>query len=374
MSYFTIEERIRSRDNHFTLIRLLASYAVLFAHSFALSTGQAGKDPITKAIYVWWKQGLGTVAVVIFFIISGFLVSASYIHRNNLFAFAEARFLRIFPALFFAVIFCAFIVGPWVTILPLGDYLYHSDTWSFVLHNITLFDGIHFRLPGVFLENPWSGGVNGSLWTLPIELYMYCMVMLMGVLGVFKYRILFNAVTVLLCFSLLALQQGWINVNIVFVKHAGLVMAYIAGIFFYVNREFIPLNMAMLTLTVAAIFLSHETMAWPIVQVFGFAYIVLFVSLHPAVKLPNIDKWGDYSYGLYIYAFPVQQLVVKYITISPIKLFIYSTLITFPLAILSWKYIESPVLKLKGKMPFGKRWLDPRVRVRDKGKGADGEY
>ncbi len=367
MSYFTIEERVRSRDNHFTLIRLLASYAVLFTHSFALSTGHAGQDPVTQAIHVWWGQGLGTVAVVTFFVISGFLVGSSYIHRNNLFAFAEARFLRIFPALFFSIMFCAFVVGPWVTILSLGDYLYHSDTWSFVWHNITLFDGIHFRLPGVFLDNPWPGGVNGSLWTLPIELYMYCMVMFMGVLGILKHRTTFNVVTMLLCLGLFALQQGWINVDIVLVKHAGLVMAYIAGVFFYVNRELIPLNMAMLTLTIAALFLLHGTMAWPVVQVFGFAYIVLFVSLYSGVKLPNIDQWGDYSYGLYIYAFPVQQLLVKYITTSPIELFLYSTLITIPLAILSWKYIEKPALKLKGKMPLGRRWLDPRVRVRSEG-------
>ena len=363
MSYFTIKERARCRNNNFTLVRLLAAYGVLFAHSYALATGRVARDPVTAFIHVWWGQGLGTVAVVTFFVISGFLVSASYIHRDNLFVFTEARCLRIFPALFVAVFFCAFVVGPWVTSFPLSEYFSHRGTWSFVWHNVTLLGGIHFRLPGVFLDNPWSGGVNGSLWTLPLELYMYCMVILIGALGILKQRVSFNAVAIMLCLSLFALQHGWVHIDGLPVKYATLAMAYLAGVIFYVNREFISLNTVTLALVVAAMFLLYGTVVWPVAQVFGFAYIILFISLHPAITLPSMDRWGDYSYGVYIYAFPVQQLVVKYLSTSPLEVLLYTTLFTLPLAILSWYFIEKPALRLKGKIQMGQKWLDPRTRT-----------
>jgi len=367
MAPYTISDSVvKGRANHFTLMRLAAAYAVLFAHSYALSTGHAGRDPITKLIYSWWGQGAGSVAVVTFFVISGFLISASYLHRDNIFGFLEARILRIFPALFIAVLLCVFVVGAWVTSLSLDNYFSNRGTWSFVWNNITLLGGVQFKLPGVFLENPWAGGVNGSLWTLPIELYMYCMVMLVGLLGILKQRALFNLFAIVFCMALFVLQQEWLLIDGIPAKHASLMMAYIAGVFFYVNRAFIPLNMPTFLFVMVSLFLLHETVVWPVVQVFGFAYIVLFLALHPQVRLPNIDKWGDYSYGLYIYAFPVQQLVAKYITTSPIEMLFYSTLITFPLAVLSWKYVEKPALRLKGKIPMGRKWLDPRVREEPK--------
>lgn len=343
-------------------MRLIAAYAVLFAHSYALARGTPGTDPVSRVLRIWWGQGLGTLAVVIFFVISGFLISASYLHRENLFAFAEARFLRIFPALLVCVLFCVFVVGAWVTTIPVLEYLKHPGTWSYVWHNITLFPGVRFRLPGVFQDNPWPGGVNGSLWTLPIELYMYCMVMLIGALGILKHRASFNALALILLVALFALKKGWVPAEGIPIKHTALVMAYLAGVFFYVNREFIPLNMAVLLLVIATLLLFHGTVLWLIVQVFGLTYIVLFIALHPGVKLPNMDRYGDFSYGIYIYAFPVQQLVIKYMTEDPLAVLLYSTLIVFPLAMLSWRFIEKPALELKGRLPMGRRWLDPRVR------------
>jgi len=365
--YSTIEERVGRSDNHFTFIRLLAAYAVLVAHSYALATGHMGQDPITRMIVHWWGMGLGSVAVVVFFVVSGFLVGGSYLHRDNLFAFAEARFLRIFPALVVAVLACALLIGTGVTTLPFFDYMTHAGTWSFVWHNVTLFGGIHFRLPGVFMDNPWPGGVNGSLWTLPVELYMYCMVMLLGTLGVLKHRPSFNVAAILLCATLLSIQSGWIHISGFPAKHVILVMAYIAGVFFYVNRASVPLNLMTLLLVMVSMVLLHGTVIWPVAQVFGFAYLILFLALYQGVRMPDLDRWGDYSYGVYIYAFPVQQLVVKYITTSPIEVLLYSTVVVFPLAVFSWHYIEKPALRLKGKMPMGRKWLDPRIRMKQEG-------
>jgi len=118
----------------------------------------------------------------------------------------------------------------------------------------------------------------------------------------------------------------------------------------------------VLALIIFAIIMFHGTILWPITQVFGLGYVILYLALHPGIQLPDMDRWGDFSYGLYIYAFPVQQLIIKYFTTEPVEVLIYTTLVTVPLAMVSWRYIEKPALKLKGRLPLGRRWLDPRIK------------
>ena len=361
MSYSIIGERIGVPSNNFTILRLLASYAVLYAHSYALSIGTPAPDPLSRMLSGFLGFGLGDLAVIIFFIVSGFLVGGSYIHRNNIFAFLEARFLRIFPALFVAVALCV-IVGAFVTSLPLSDYFKHQGTWSFFWHNVTLFNGVQFALPSVFESNPIPRSVNGSLWTLPLEVYMYGMVMLLGALGILSNRAVFNGVAIVLGLALMSVLFGWVVIEGVKEKHMLLFLAYLSGVLFYVNKNFIPLNWPTLVFIVIAMFISFHSSMWRLTEVVGIAYIVLFIALHPSIKLPSMDKYGDYSYGVYIYAFPVQQLLAQYVTTTPLEMVVYTTMVVVPLAILSWRFIEKPALQLKGKIPMGRKWLDYRVR------------
>lgn len=84
-----------------------------------------------------------------------------------------------------------------------------------------------------------------------------------------------------------------------------------------------------------------------------FAYSVLIVALNPKCRLPAIDYYGDISYGIYIYAFPVQQLLAQFIPhMRPLTMLFLSALITLPLALLSWFFVEKPALGLKGRMPW----------------------
>ena len=358
----TIGEACVGRRNNFTLIRLIAAWSVLFAHSFALSTGRSGSDPLTHFLYPFWGQGLGTTAVLVFFVISGFLVTASYLHREDLLAFLEARALRIFPGLVIAVLFCVFVVGLFSTSLEAGEYLRRPATWQYFWHNITLFGGVAFRLPGVFEDNPWRGGVNGSLWTLPVELYMYCIVAMLGALSILKSRPAANAFVLLSLVGLFFLYHGWFHVPGFPKKHALLIIAYLLGLACYVNRKHIPLNFVVLLVLLFVAFLVSGSRLQPIAFMVAFAYLVLFVALSPSMRLPSMDGRGDFSYGLYIYAFPIQQILAAHVTRDPWQMLVYSTLITFPMAMLSWFFIEKPALRLKGRLPLGRRWLDPRVR------------
>ncbi len=158
-----------SRDNNFNLIRFFAAILVLYSHSFALAIGTGDAEPMRNIIGMTW----GIIAVDIFFITSGFLITSSFLSRNNLIVFSWARILRIYPALIVAVFFCVFIVGLCFTTMNIWDYLSNIQTYKFLLKNSVLFGGVEYNLPGVFNDIPWKNAVNGSLWTLPYEVKMY---------------------------------------------------------------------------------------------------------------------------------------------------------------------------------------------------------
>ncbi|WP_456371864.1 acyltransferase family protein [Thiolapillus sp.] len=356
-----ISDRVRQRNNSFTLIRFLAAYAVLYVHSYGLALGKPGQDVATQWVKSWWGQSLGELAVMIFFVISGFLVGGSYIHRASPVAFAEARLLRIFPALFAAVVLSVFVVGWYATTMGKQDFLFHPQVWSYVGKNLWLLDGIQYRLPGVFEHNPRTAAVNGSLWTLPIELYMYIMVFALGIAGILKKRWAFNLFFVLLLCFVLGLNQGWFNLSHPYMKHHDLVLAYATGVFFYVNREYISLRLSWVVVVLLIMIVLRDSFLWVPVKILGLGYLLMTVALHPSLQLPSMDALGDFSYGVYVYAFPVQQLIVQDVSRSPTQVLILSTMIVLPLAAISWFLLEKPALRLKGRLLPGRKWFDPRV-------------
>ena len=118
------------RDNNFNLIRFLAAFLVLFSHSFPL-VGVGGKEPLYETVGMTW----GEVAVDIFFITSGFLITGSYFSRGSLQAFVRARLLRIYPALVVAVIFYVFVIGMHFTTLSAYEYLLNHQTQKYFIKN-----------------------------------------------------------------------------------------------------------------------------------------------------------------------------------------------------------------------------------------------
>ena len=342
--------------NNIGLIRLLAAYAVLFGHQFNLTSGKHGAiDPIGKFAneFIPFSKGLPGLAVMIFFILSGFLIAKSYERSTSALTFIESRLLRIYPAAIVAVFFCTFVVGAAVTSLSISDYLTHKGTWNFFLYNSSLTE-IHFKLPGVFNELPWKGGVNGSLWTLPIELLMYSYVLVLGVLGILKYRNVFNlfAVLVVLLFLLkvddfpLLIKDG----------HYYMGGAFLVGVFFYKNFQTEKLNAKTLLLMLVLTGVSYETKVYDLFALFFTAYVVFYVGLNFKYKLWSLDRFGDFSYGIYLYAFPIQQLVIYLGVFESVYIqLLVSSFLTLGCSIFSWYVIEKPSLKLKGK--FGKRGL-----------------
>lgn len=184
-----LKDHLEEKNNNFNLIRMLASIAVIFSHSFILANGPLdGADPLVQ--YLGYP--ISGLAVNIFFITSGLLVTKSLIERKSFTFFIVARTLRIFPALIVAVLFSALAVGLMATELRPIDYLLHPDTFNFIRRNIWLFDNIiQYTLPGVFSDTPYKNAVNGSLWTLPWEIYSYFSIFVLFFIFRMYYKMVF---------------------------------------------------------------------------------------------------------------------------------------------------------------------------------------
>ena len=164
-----LSEYARSRDNNFTLLRLLAALTVILFHSGPASGSTAAGLPLRP----YRALDFGEMALDMLFVVSGFLVTASLFNRGDLNHFLWARALRLYPALWLMLPLTVFLLGASLTTLPLKDYFGSRATWDYVYKVGTVVSGVRYGLPGVFESLPIKAAFNGSLWTLPVEARMY---------------------------------------------------------------------------------------------------------------------------------------------------------------------------------------------------------
>ncbi|HEY9194990.1 MAG TPA: acyltransferase, partial [Mucilaginibacter sp.] len=169
----TIRDLDSGRNNNFDLLRFVAALMVIFSHSF-LVTNTYFTGPYTSWITYLDFGGRG---VKIFFSISGYLITKSLFRQPTLASYVWARCVRILPALFVAALFCAFIIGPICTSLPLSQYFANPEVYRYLYRFVTLHNYMD-SLPGTFMKNSYPGSVNSPIWTLPAELLMYFCVLL----------------------------------------------------------------------------------------------------------------------------------------------------------------------------------------------------
>lgn len=337
----TIASYLENRDNNFSLIRFIAATLVILSHSYPIALGKGTPEPPST----WIGMDFGNIAVIIFFVVSGFLVSKSFCDRNHLLTFLYARCLRIFPALVIAVCFCVFVVGPLFTQLSLESYFTDTMIYKYVVKNISLvFFDLQYDLPGVFSKNRYPLAVNGSLWTLPIELHMYFLVALMGVADLLRTRYIFN-IFALLVTLLYIYVYYFLSIHSPMWWLSGF---FFVGVVFYINNKIIPLNGYILLAIVILTVISWKTAAFSLLFSLFLVYATFWCAFVPAGTIRKFNEMGDYSYGLYIYAFPIQQILATlYIGIQPLPMFVSAFVITLLLAYFSWHLVEKRALALK---------------------------
>jgi len=357
---FAIRE---GHDNFFTPLRLIFASLVVLGHSFVIGLRDASAEPQLLYHYTF-----SYLAVNLFFIASGFLVTKSMVFRGDTPSFISARALRIFPALIVHVIFVMIVIGPLATKTPLGQFFSDPDWYLQPLKVLTFFE-TNMNMPGIFETNEEQIG-SAPLWTLRFEVLAY-----IGTLGVFSLGLLRKKWMVLMQFILPSL--GWI-----LALHFGLFeklpatienlfrfgIAYGLGAAIYAYRDRLSFSWITLGVLAAASYLLRET---PVVEVLMNTLLAWLVFRVAYMKMPNF-KWmqriPDLSYGIYIYHWCVLQLLFYWFpTLNLIELFIFGFVPTVILSALSWYIVEKPALRSKTRFANWMRniGVKPRAKTRE---------
>jgi peptidoglycan/LPS O-acetylase OafA/YrhL len=323
--------------NSYDAIRMLAATSVLISHQFAL-TGQP--EPTLGSTH-----SLGGVALLVFFSLSGYLVTLSWQADPHVWRFLVRRALRIWPALALLCVLTVFVLGPASTALPLDNYFGSKITWQY-FHALRM--KIVYVLPGVFETNPRPSIVNGSLWTIPIEVRCYLAVALLGLVGLLRWRWLVPVLTALGILWLISSappetmeKRSYARELFIFFL-CGSALCFLQR--FWQVRPWLWLA-ACLTAALAALLLGRTYLA----LLYILPYLVIWGGSLPIPVLRDAGRWGDPSYGIYLYAFPIQQwLIAEHFPLFGFAGSLALALaLTIGIAYLSWHLLEKHALRLK---------------------------
>jgi peptidoglycan/LPS O-acetylase OafA/YrhL len=322
------------RHNNFDLLRLVAATTVIFSHAFLLAENSQDHDPLM--MLTGGQTILGLVGVFMFFTISGFLISQSFDTTPSPWVFLAKRGLRIFPGLIVCLIVCVFVIGPVVTSLPLAEYFGRHEPYLFLAHNAVLEVEHYNRLPGVeFWPGNMGGIVNGPLWSLPCEALMYLMLCGLGMCG-----LLTLPVTLLLL--ALGVAGLWVSATDFLGGFFWLLAFFAAGMCCYRLRgtRFFSGRWALLALLGLALSIPAKLFLIGF-SVFG-SYLTIYLALNRSLPVLPAARFGDLSYGLYIYGWPIEQCVI-YVSGGRApwwQVFVIAIVVTGAIAFLSWHLIE----------------------------------
>jgi peptidoglycan/LPS O-acetylase OafA/YrhL len=330
-----------SRRNNFDALRLVAAVAVMFSHAFLIAQGTQQHEWLIRL--TGNQSILGLCGVFVFFAISGFLVTQSFEQTGDPLRFMAKRALRIFPGLFVAVLLSAFVLAPLVTTLEPAAYFSQAAPYRYVVGNTLLAQTVQHELPGVmFVNNPVGLEINGSMWTLRIEFMMYLTVLGLGVM-----RLLTLPVVLLL----LALGMACLRFEVLdFLGGWGWLLGFFAaGMALYKLRATRIFDGRIAFLALAGLVLSVPLREFILLfPVFG-CYLALWLALNPRLPVIPAAHFGDLSYGLYIYGWPVEEAVIWLMGGRALwwQIFAIALPATVAFAYLSWHLIERPALRLK---------------------------
>jgi peptidoglycan/LPS O-acetylase OafA/YrhL len=349
----TIEERWRAsrvEGNNFDALRLVAAAAVMLSHGFEIVSGDPATEPLRRLTD--GETSLGRIAVMTFFVLSGFLLARSWTAEPRLGAFLTKRALRIGPALAFAVLSFAFLLGPFLSSSPPGAYFAARETWSF-LANLALHNG-YDSLPGVFAEAPIAGVVNGPLWTLKFEVLCYLTLACLGatrLLGVRSCALLIAGCAVISATLGQTPQSGYVYY---LVQYAALAPSFLAGVLFALVAARVRLSRLAAGLALAGLIVSVPAgLLAELFPLFG-GYLILHAGLVRLGAVRRAGLFGDFSYGLYLWGWPAQQWIEGTGTdFGPLLNAFAALPVALAFAVLSWFLVERPALALKDRLTLG---------------------
>ena len=337
-----LNQVLNPKNNNFDLFRLIAALLVIYGHAAGLVhvPNVVNSDFVASLLHFDYS---GSLAVKFFFMLSGLLVTTSFLSRPQVGEFIIKRAARILPGLFVCLCISVFVIGPWFTTLSLAEYFSNSQTWNYLINNTLLYQ-LEWRLPGVFAESKY--GLNGSLWTLPLE--VVCYLFLAAIYGLGIWRIQWLANSVLLGVVFLSFFMPQLMTPLFANNHESHLLpgCFALGALFATNQNLIVINkQGVLTLGLLTAMLWATSLKLALFYLFFF-YCCLYLGSRKAV-VEKLRIPADPSYGVYIYGFLIQQCLGH---LFPQQGVLFNQIVAAAIALvaglLSWYYVEKPAMRL----------------------------
>ncbi len=337
-------------NNNYNFLRLLAATCITFSHSFDLLK-KYNDEPLALATN--HVINFSFIGLCIFFSCSGYLIAKSADTSVDLKNYLFKRLLRIQPLLIVWCFMAVFLVGFAFTTLSTKNYFSNYETWAY-FKNIMPVIGVKYYLPQVFSNNTLEAGVNGSLWTLIVEERLY---LLMAFIFLFKKRkryffiiaiVLLDIIYMinLLAFNNFKSLQLDTSVNFYALCFLNASLLYFLEINF--SKKVSWIIICSFIFSIVSIFCVP-------IHCLQILFIPVFVIAISQVKsvANKMGKYGDYTYGIYIFSFPIQQVLIALkFTDKPYLLFLCTMVIVAPIAFISWHFFEKKILALKNRKIF----------------------
>ena len=331
-----------SRDN-FLPLRHLAAAMVIYGHAYALTRHTPGDVDLVQRFMPGYYAG--SLAVFFFFAISGYLVTLSLLRQPSILRYARNRIVRIWPAYIVCILFCALVIGLAWTTLPASAYLRDNATWHFIFHN-AIPKSFAWTLRGVFTTNPYPDVVNGSLWSLGVEVRWYLWLGILAALTLVRRRMAFT--TIAGAWIAWCAWQWWHGVpDARDVRALGCI--FLGGGLCAVWRDHQKItHVGMAALVALAALLHGSRWFGPVAGIAALHFCLWAAYRVPTLPWPRSIDW---SYGLFLYGFPVEQSIAAWNpAITPLAMLLLALVVVATLAALSWHGIERPLLdRFKGK-------------------------
>ena len=337
-------------DNAFDAIRLVLATLVVFEHSFFLIENRFDSDPMSRLTH--GQTNSGAFAVYMFFAISGFLVTRSYLLTGSLPRYLAKRAARIMPGFWVATFVACVIFAPLVA--DNAASFFGAQKWpSLFVQALAL---RQIEVTGILSANPVHL-IHGTLWTIKYEFDCYLAVALLGSLGLLTARRAWVTYS-LIMLALIAGRLGWIHLPTFDYGIPALLISspdqwptlfpfFVAGSAFYVYRDYVPKSLPLCVIAIVAIAYSSIAGGLYWALLLAATYLVLYLALSASVKMELFGRRVDLSYGVYLYGWPAGQMVFYFSgqQLGPYPLFLLSMMITLMLAYGSWRLIEHPALR-----------------------------
>lgn len=342
----TLGSLATGRNNNLNLIRMVAAAAVIIAHAYPIAHGPSSVQPLEAETGVT----IGVMGLYAFFAISGFLIADSFQRSRTAWHFVAARILRLYPALVVVLLLTVAVLGPLTTTLTASEYFTSAGTTSYVPRNLSLAFP-QYELPGVFTTNPNPGIINGSLWTLIFEVACYAGLAVVGFFGVLTSR---RPLVV----ALALYGTFWLTVTIfhdsvpgTMARLADLSLPFVVGATMYALKDRVRLSWLVLAVLLLLVITTDESTPGRLAVAAMVSYGVFVLGYRVRGPILNYNRIGDYSYGTYIYGYPVQQTLVWLIPgMTALANWTLSLVVAVSFAAVSWHVLEKTALARKNAL------------------------